>query len=156
MPLRPGSPAPRFRLELLGGGEVDLADWLRGGPVLLAFFKTTCPTCMLAFPYLERIHKQAKGLRLLAISQDGAPATTRFHDEFGITLVTAIDLADKGYAVSNSYAITHVPSLFLVSTSGVIEWFSTGFSKPELEELGRLAGSEVFTARDRVPVWKPG
>jgi peroxiredoxin len=156
MPLSPGSPAPGFRLALLGGGEVDLLDWLPNAPILLAFFKTTCPTCMLAFPFLERIHRRAIGLRLLAISQDGPQSTARFHEEFGITMPTAIDPACEGYAVSNAYGITHVPSLFMITPACNIEWFSTGFSKPDFEELAAKAGMEVFTTKDRVPVWKPG
>ena len=156
MPLAPGSPAPSFHLPLLGGGEIVLADCLAKGTVLLAFFKTTCPTCMLAFPFLERIHVAASGLRIVAISQDGPQATARFHQEFGITMPTAIDPVEGGYAVSNAYGITHVPSLFLVSSAGNVEWFSSGFSKPELEVLGQMARVQVFAATDRVPVWKPG
>lgn len=156
MPLAPGSAAPAFRLPLLAGGEAGLTERLRGGPVLLAFFKTTCPTCMLAFPFLERIHQGARRLTLLAISQDGDQATSRFHREFGVTMPTALDPADNGYAVSNDYGITHVPSLFLISADGSVQWFSTGFSKQDLEELGRMADAEVFTPDDHVPVWKPG
>jgi len=156
VPVQVGSTAPRFRLPLLGGGEFALSASLSAGPIVLAFFKTTCPTCMLAFPFLERIHVRSNALRLLAISQDSAQATARFHEEFEIAMPTALDSADGSYAVSNAYAITHVPSLFLISAEGSIEWFSTGFSKPELEELGSIAQAEVFAPGDRVPVWKPG
>ena len=41
-------PAPAFRL-----GSFELKE--RDTPVLLAFFKITCPTCQLAFPYLQRL-----------------------------------------------------------------------------------------------------
>jgi peroxiredoxin len=140
----------------LGGGTVDFAQWLAAGSVVLAFFKTTCPTCMLAFPFLERLHQHRAGPRLLAVSQDDVEATAGFHEEFGITMPTALDEAREGYVVSNAYGVTHVPSLFLVSATGTVEWFSTGFSKPELEELATISGVELFTAHDRVPVWKPG
>ncbi|MBK7928842.1 MAG: TlpA family protein disulfide reductase [Bryobacterales bacterium] len=156
MPLAVGATAPDFALPGLDGEVARLGEWLAGGPVVVAFFKTTCPTCMLAFPFLERIHQRAGGLRVLAVSQDGVEATRRFHDDFEITLPTVIDAAATGYAVSDAYGITHVPSLFLVSGEGIVEWFSAGFSKPELEELGQRAGVAVFGVQDRVPVWKPG
>lgn len=156
MPLAVGAAAPDFELPELNGGVVRLREWLAGGPVVVAFFKTTCPTCMLSLPFLERIHQRTSRLRVLPVSQDGVEATRRFHDDFEITLPTVMDAAEEGYAVSNAYGITHVPSLFLVSREGVVEWFSTGFSKPELEELGQRAGVAVFGAQDRVPVWKPG
>lgn len=161
MPLAVGAAAPDFELPELDGGVVRLREWLGADPVVVAFFKTTCPTCMLAFPFLERIHQRAGGLRVLAVSQDGAEATRRFHDDLEVTLPTVLDAAATGYAVSDAYGITHVPSLFLVARAegtdeGVVEWFSTGFSKPELEELGQRAGVAVFGVQDRVPVWKPG
>ncbi len=156
MPLAVGAAAPDFELPGLDGGVVRLREWLAGGPVVVAFFKTTCPTCMLAFPFLERIHQRASGLRVLAVSQDGAEATRRFHDDLEVTLPTVMDAAATGYAVSDAYGITHVPSLFLVTGEGLVEWFSEGFSKPELEELGQRAGVAVFGVQDRVPVWKPG
>lgn len=164
MPLAVGAAAPDFELPELDGGVVRLREWLAGGPVVVVFFKTTCPTCMLAFPFLERLHQRARGLRVLAVSQDGVEATRRFHDDFEITLPTVMDAAATGYAVSDAYGITHVPSLFLVSggmgegavVGGKVEWFSTGFSKPELEELGERVGVAVFGVQDRVPVWKPG
>ena len=40
-----GSRAPFFR-------ELAVA-----GPVVVAFFKVTCPVCQLTFPFLERIHQ---------------------------------------------------------------------------------------------------
>lgn len=156
MPLAVGAAAPDFELPELDGGVVRLREWLVAGPVVVAFFKTTCPTCMLALPFLERIHQHTSRLRVLAVSQDGAEATRRFHDDLEVTLPTVLDAAATGYAVSDAYGITHVPSLFLVTREGVVEWFSTGFSKPELEELGERAGVAVFGVQDRVPVWKPG
>lgn len=191
MPLALGAQAPDFELPELDGGVVRLSEWLAAGPVVVVFFKTTCPTCMLAFPFLDRLQQRTSRLRVLAVSQDGVEATRRFHDDFEITLPTVLDAAAEGYAVSNAFGITHVPSMFLVARArgdgthgdgaggdraggdgargdgargdgargngvGVVEWFSTGFSKPELEELGERARVEVFGVQDRVPVWKPG
>ena len=37
---------------------------------VLAFFKTDCPTCQFAFPFLERLHERfaKSGLRVLGVS----------------------------------------------------------------------------------------
>lgn len=156
MPLAAGAPAPDFTLGLLDGGRVHLAAWLAQSPVLAAFFKTTCPTCKLAFPFLERIHQRSRALRVLAISQDPGPATRGFLDAFSPTLPAALDPAAAGYAVSNAYGITHVPSLFLISPAGIVEWFSTGFSKPAFDELASRAACPLFTPGDHAPLWQPG
>ena len=50
-------PAPQFDLPGLAGDRTSLPDLLVSGPVLLAFFKVTCPTCQLTFPFLERLHR---------------------------------------------------------------------------------------------------
>src|SRR6266705_4019217 len=51
-----GSRAPDFRLPRLYGGVSALAELAAKGPVVLVFFKVTCPVCQMALPFLERIH----------------------------------------------------------------------------------------------------
>ena len=50
-----GGKAPDFVLPTLSGIEVSLGEMTRSGPVLLAFFKISCPTCQYTFPFLERL-----------------------------------------------------------------------------------------------------
>ena len=45
MSLEAGQKAPSFDLKLLAGGNQSLADTLKKGPAVVAFFKTSCPTC---------------------------------------------------------------------------------------------------------------
>src|SRR5437879_1348618 len=104
--------APGFDLPALTGGRTALSELLASGPVVLAFFKVTCPTCQLTFPFLQRIH-QAGG-RIVGISQDDTRATTDFNARFGVSFPTLLDSAGERYPVSNAYRITDVPSLFLV------------------------------------------
>src|SRR5689334_12300145 len=110
--LNPGDLAPGFRLDRLEGGEVTLAELLPAGPVLLVFFKVTCPVCQFTLPFLERIHAAA-AMPIYAISQDDAGDTREFHREYGLTLPTLLDREDAGYPASNAYGITYVPTVFL-------------------------------------------
>lgn len=147
--------APEAAMCWLHGPEVALSELWRSAPVLLVFFKVACPTCQLTFPYLERIHRGQKGPRLVAISQDKASQTDVFHREFGITIPTLLD-APPHYAASAAFAISTVPSLFLVDTGGPIVWAEAGFDRARLEELGRQAGVVTFGPEDRVPAFQPG
>ena len=54
MTIEVGARAPEFSLKGTDGRTYALADALARGPLLLAFFKTTCGTCDLAFPYINR------------------------------------------------------------------------------------------------------
>ena len=55
--LAAGAQAPDFRLRDLSGRQRTRFEISGGKPVLLAFFKVSCPTCQYAFPFLERIYR---------------------------------------------------------------------------------------------------
>ena len=101
-----GQTAPDFRLALAGGGFRTLDELLAEGPVLLAFYKVTCPTCQLTLPYLERL--QGGALRVFAVCQDDAGRAREFADAFEVELPNLLDSVDDGYPASNAYGVTHV------------------------------------------------
>jgi peroxiredoxin len=154
--------APEFDLPALKGGRQSLRDLLAAGPVLLVFFKASCPTCQLTFPFLERLHQGriAGAPQVVAISQDDATATRNFNLRYGISLPMLLDpMGDGGtarYPASNAYRITNVPTLFLIEPDGRISLSVVGFEKAEMEKLAARFGVTVFKATDRVPVFQPG
>jgi peroxiredoxin len=111
--------------------------------------------CQLTFPFLERIHNGGT-LPVYAVSQDDAEDTREFNREFGIALPTLLDSARSGYAVSNEFGISSVPSMFLIGRDGVVARVIEGWSKRDIESLGELAGAQVFRQGDNVPEWKAG
>lgn len=153
-----GQRAPDFRLQDLEGAERTLNELLPSGPVLLAFFKVSCPTCQFTLPFLERIYRglEEGGARVFAVSQDDAKATREFHQEFGISMPTLLDSARQGYPASNAYGLSYVPTMFLVERDATISWALSGFHKKELEALGARLGVNPFHAGERVPEMKSG
>jgi peroxiredoxin len=159
--LTTGQRAPGFRLQDLAGGEKLLAELLKSGPVFLAFFKVSCPTCQFTLPFLERIYRGLdQGVngraQMFVVSQDDDEATREFHREFGITMPTLLDSARHGYPASNAYGLAHVPSMFLVEQDGTISWSLVGFNRKELEALGQKLGVKPFKSGERVPEMKSG
>jgi len=156
--LAPGEHAPDFQLEDLNGGRQKLSTWLEQSPVLLAFFKVSCPTCQFTLPFLDRMYRDlaGRGARIFAVSQDDAEATREFHHEFGITMPTLLDSARQGYPASNAYNLSHVPSMFLVERDATVSWSLSGFHKKELEALGARLGVQPFHPGERVPEMKSG
>ena len=55
-----------------------------------------------------------------------------------------VDEAGKGYAASNAYGITSVPSLFLVEPNGSIALSDSGFTRRGLVAVGERAGVIPF------------
>lgn len=156
--LTAGAEAPDFNLEDLSGGRRTRSDISGGKPLLLAFYKVSCPVCQYTFPFLERLYRgRTNGdIGMFAISQDDPESTREFDQEFGITIPTLLDREEEGYPASNAYGLSHVPSLFLVEPDGRISQAITGFDKKGLEELGRRLGKAPFEADEYVPEWKAG
>ena len=146
--------------KLLQAGDrapsLPLLEGVRGGsPTLLAFFKVSCPVCQFTFPFLERLAKSGS-MRVFGVSQDDAKATDRFAKEFGVTFPMLLDEQSAGYAASNAFGVSTVPTLFLVDADGVVAFSGEGFVKRDLADLGRRAGIEVFRQDEPVPEWKAG
>ena len=148
--LAKGQAAPDFELSGLDGLPQHL---VAGTPTVLVFFKVSCPTCQLAMPYVNRLAQGS--LRVLAVSQNDAATTEKFHAHFGITMPTVLD-PEKSFAASNAYGLTNVPSLFVVEGDGTISQSLSGFSKADYAALGERAGVAVFREGEAVPDWKAG
>jgi peroxiredoxin len=144
-----GARAPEFRLPRLESGHISLAELTAQGPALLAFFKISCPVCQLTLPFLERVH-QAGAMAVYGISQDDAADTRGFAQRHGITFPMLLDSERTGYAVSNAYGISNVPTMFAIARDGSIEQVMLGWRKQEMAALGAVGPDE------RVPEWKAG
>jgi peroxiredoxin len=136
--LATGAKAPDFELRTLDNQPFSLADALVRGPVVLAFFKVSCPTCQYALPFLERLYKAygQNGITLVGVSQNGAKDTAAFNKEFGVTFPVLLDDTHT-YPVSNAYGLTNVPTLFWIDQDGEIEISSVGWVKADFEEINR-------------------
>lgn len=161
-PLRAGHRAPDFKLARLENGAArgtaELRKLSAGGPVLLAFFKSSCPVCQMTLPFLERIHRgRAPGsLAVYGVSQDDAETTQDFSGQFAISFPMLLDTEESGYPASNAYGIGHVPSLFLVERDGTIAWSLEGFNKREIAAVAGQAGVNPFRPDEDVPEWRAG
>ena len=141
-----GTHAPQVELPDLKGKKVSLFEELRRGPVVLAFFKISCPICQYGFPFYERLHRAYPNAAIYGVSQNGAKDTERFCREFGVTFPILLD-EPRTYPASNAYGLTNVPSVFYIGQDGTIEVSSVGWSRKDVEEIGRR-----FSAVHHVPV----
>ena len=158
-----GVPAPDFSVPALDGKEYSLASLLQRGPVVVAFFKISCPVCQFTLPFIQRIADRfaGKNVSVIAVSQDHVRETKEFNQEYGVQIPTLVDR--KGYPVSSAYRLTNVPTIFLVAPDGKITANCTGFDKAILEEIARalaehekISASPLFRKDEAVPEFKPG
>jgi len=153
--LEAGDSAPDFDLKTVDGVTRRLKDLISTKPALVTFFKVGCPVCQMTLPFIERLSK-SENLEFVAISQDDVNSTEAFCKRFGMTLPTLLDESGKGYPASNAFGITHVPSMFLIEPDQNISMAVSGFSKRDLEAVGKLAGIEPFEPGENVPEFKGG
>ena len=148
-----GDIAPDFRLARVGGGEESL---IAAAPVLVAFFKISCPVCQLTLPFLERLHgmsAQADDLHrphIYGISQNEEDETREFNEYYGLTFPTLLDREEEDFPASNAFGITHVPTMFRIEPGGRIAQVIEGWNRKEMEQLGAVRTT------DNVPAWKAG
>jgi peroxiredoxin len=144
MPALPaGKAAPDVALADMHGETFSLRDALQNGPVVLAFFKVTCPVCQYAMPFVERLYRAYKGkAQVLAISQHPKKETQLFLKEYGITMPVLLDDPEH-YPASNAYGLTNVPTSFMISPAGKIEVSSVGWNRADLEEMNRRLAEHI-------------
>ncbi len=160
--LTPGDLAPDFSLARLDGTDWRLDEEVVGGPLLLAFIETDCPTCRLAIPYLKRLAEAlgANRHRVVVVSQDGDADTRELVDTYdvGVPVLLDVDLE-----TSRTYDPPSVPALFLVGQGGQVEFSGVGFHKEDLNSVAErmLSGlglpvRTVADLDDGAPLMKPG
>jgi len=160
--LETGALAPHFALLGIDGREYSIPKDTGGAPAVLVFFKSTCATCDLAFPYINRLHvSYPEGWQLWAIAQDPPEAAAEYAKRLQINYPVLIDA--PAYAVSRLYDPAATPTLFLVNDRGRVEYATYGFSKDDFNHLaGLLAASigetavEIAPPNDGLPAFKPG
>jgi len=163
--LEAGVRAPGFSLTGVDKKTYSLEESLLAGPVVVGFFKVSCPVCQFTFPFVERLHRffRESKAQIWAISQDKAADSAEFASEYGLTMPILLDESRKDYPVSNAFGITHVPSLFLIGQNGEILQSSVGWIRKDIVQLARrletLTGKKgcvPITDDDDVPDWRGG
>jgi thiol-disulfide isomerase/thioredoxin len=135
--------------EWIDQAPVKLAD-LRGRVVLLDFWATWCGPCRVTFPRLQRWHEsyKDKGLVILGVTNffghaDGKQLTQpqevaylrdfkkKFHIPYGFAVADSSE-NDQNYAVSS------IPTSFLIDRRGVVRLISIGSSDEEAAMLNKM------------------
>jgi peroxiredoxin len=116
-------------------------------------------------PYLDRIYKaypKSRAFTFVGVSQDNAADTKEFNRQYSISFPVLLDPVGK-YQVSNAYKLTNVPTTFLISSEGEIDFATVSWSKADVEQLNRrlaslsgVAAAQIFQPGENVSEFKPG
>ncbi len=162
--LTAGTQAPEFTLLTTEGRSWSLAEACQRGPVVLAFFKVSCPVCQFALPYVQRLFEAYPDDRVsvIGVSQNSLKETLAFRRDYGVSFPVLLDDTHK-FPVSNSYGLTNVPTVFLVGRDGVIRVSSVGWARRDIENVNAdlaqaaaISRQKVFHPGEDVPEFKAG
>ncbi|MDQ6852254.1 MAG: TlpA family protein disulfide reductase [Actinomycetota bacterium] len=150
--IEPGDRAPAIDLPDASSGEPVVDPW-RAGPVVLAFFKTTCPVCQMAAPKVQALADA--GIRVVAVGEDPPPAIRSYADRYGQKVTTLTEPAP--YPASDAFGIDTVPTLFLVDGDGTVRDAVVSWDRDAWNRLAESAGgAPVSDESDGLPPFRPG
>jgi len=114
--------APDFTMEDELGNEIRLSD-LRGKPVILNFWASWCPSCVVETTYFEALYREMEDdIHILKVNLIGSRGETRGHvDAFmregDYTFPVFFDTLQDG---SRAYHFAQFPLTFFISAEGYL------------------------------------
>jgi len=113
--------APDITLQLIDGKKLKLSS-LKGKPVLITFWATSCPGCIKEMPHLIELYHELhpKGLEIIGIAMpyDRPDYVMEMVKQKKLPYTIAYDL--KGEAVRAFGNVSLTPTTFLLDTQGKI------------------------------------
>jgi thiol-disulfide isomerase/thioredoxin len=156
MPLpRVGDPFPSVSLNGVSFGQRPPE-----APTFLIVWRTECPTCRLALPFVERLHERYPKAKFIGIVQNRAEEIEEYTAANGLTFN---NLADDNLSFSRSMDIDYVPNFALIDTDNIVLSTGIAWDAEKFEDINkRLAqmtgalATPLLSSKDQVPAFKPG
>lgn len=113
--------APSATLKTLDGRDLNL-DELRGRPILVTFWATTCPGCLEEMPHLVELYEEysQRGLEIIGIAMayDPPSQVNNLVRARGVPYTIALDLDSSAAMAFGNVRLT--PTSFLIAPDGRI------------------------------------
>ncbi len=151
--LQAGDKAPSFTLRAVDDG-VEVTDPWTEGATVLSFFKASCPVCKMVAPMLTKMVDA--GVRVVVVGQDPPDTIKAFAEKEGQNVLSLTEPAP--YAVSESYGLEAVPTIFLIGEDGEIQQAIPGWNRDTWNALAASAGMSepLSTPDDGLRPFRPG
>ncbi len=129
--------APNFTIKDLDQIPVELASFKNKKPVVLFFWTTWCPYCLIALKNFNKSITEwdKEGIMVMPInSGESAAKVAKFAKSNGYTFRI---FTDTDSAVSNDYHIYGIPIYFAVDKEGYVRSITNSFPQEEILKLAK-------------------
>ena len=127
-----GSDPVMFKLEKLGGGQVDLKDDLKNKAVILVFWSLFCGPCQEELPVVDQLYKKlaSKDVVVYAINLDGekrGKAVEKYMEKQGFKFTVLWEVIDGiTYVTADAYGVPGTPTTILIGKKGKVSYTHVG------------------------------
>ncbi len=145
--------APQITFSIIDGDRIELAD-LRGRPVMVHFWATTCRECRREMPDLKALYRDInpQGLEFIAVAMPYDPPNRVLEVARQTPLPYPVALDIDGAVVRAFGDVSLTPTTFLIAPDGRIVFRKTG--PLDFDELrGKIR--ELFTNQQQATGNKP-
>jgi len=129
--------APDFTLDTMTGANVTLSE-LEGTPVVINFWATTCPHCLVELPYFEAVAQGSAGeIEVIAINIGQSLSTVQsYFGEYEPTMMVALDGNMEVFQTysHNDNPRGYIPITVFIDSEGIVQHIKIGAFQSE-EEL---------------------
>jgi cytochrome c biogenesis protein CcmG/thiol:disulfide interchange protein DsbE len=137
-----GEPAPTVTLDYLDGGRQELGE-LRGTPVLINFWSSTCAPCVQEMPLFQDVSERA-GDQLHVVGVDVTDTAAGAAEQIRRTGVTYRNADDPRGELFATFAGTALPRTVLLGADGtVLEMVGGALDAAGLADLLRRNGVDA-------------
>ncbi len=125
------TPATTSTFTSINGEKLALTD-LRGKPVLVTFWATTCGSCRKEIPHLIELYNRfhPRGFELIAVAMvyDPPNQVVQMAKDLNLPYKIALDFnSEHADAFGGIWA---TPTTYLINADGTVDWHTVGMFEP--------------------------
>ena len=150
--LKPGTPAPDFKLQTPDGKTLQFSDFAKGKYVVIDFWASWCPDCRKDLPEIIRMYNRwhEKGVEFLGISFDtDKQKWTDYIAQAGVLYPQVSELKRMNQSdVAKAYGVRWIPSIYLIGPDGKVLVSTVLSYKIECELATSFNNDKLGTTHD--------
>ena len=133
-----GSSAPNWKLPLITGNTMELAD-LKGKIVIMDFWFKACAPCQKQMVALQAVHEKFRSSEVVVVGINTIDDPKRDRLELFLkNRLISMPSVYKGHSIESLYKVYGSPALFVIDKQGVIVYTASGYSSTLANEVEQI------------------